>query len=62
METKILKVGFENLPKGSTKMTIRVVMRKNFRVRMWLIKQITRAYFRMMAIISKGVVDGELQP
>jgi hypothetical protein len=55
-----VNMGFENLEKGSIILEVQVITHKNFRIRMWLMRQMTKAYFSAMSVLSKGVVEGKI--
>lgn len=54
-------IGFEDLEPGLIKPEIRITTSGNFRARLWLIKQATRAYFLVVRTLSKGVIIGEME-
>ena len=52
------EVSFDNIPKHSVGITITLKETKGFKVRFWLMRVIAVIYFRIMAFLSSGVVDG----
>jgi hypothetical protein len=55
------KIGFNDIPKNSIEIKISLKESRDFKTRLWVMKQITYGYFWVMGWISKGVITGVLE-
>lgn len=54
-------INFDDMPKGSIELKITLRESRDFRVRMWMMRKLTRMYFRAMSLLSRGVTAGVLE-
>jgi hypothetical protein len=54
-------IGFEHVPPDSIEIKISFKESRDFRIRMWLMKQVTRVYFWILARLSKGATVGVME-
>jgi hypothetical protein len=54
-------LGFEIMPKESLKIKISLKESRDFKIRMWMMKQVTRCYFLIMGVLSKGRTAGVME-